>query len=114
MQTLERQKSSLTLPILWKCFGVVSVKTMLFATLRSKYKTRELTVTCDGTIHNLFENISKILGPEFIDDIYDKRKGKVRDDMIIMVNGRNIKDLKGKITLKDKDVIAIFPPLAGG
>jgi molybdopterin converting factor small subunit len=31
-----------------------------------------------------------------------------------MVNGRNIKDLKGEIILKDNDVIAIFPPLAGG
>jgi molybdopterin converting factor small subunit len=32
-----------------------------------------------------------------------------------MINGRNIKDLKKEeITLKDNDVIAIFPPLAGG
>ncbi len=62
----------------------------------------------------MIENASKILGPEFVDDVYDKKRGKVRDDMIIMVNGRNIKDLEGEITLKDNDVIAIFPPLAGG
>jgi molybdopterin synthase sulfur carrier subunit len=93
---------------------VASVKIMLFATLRSKYKTRELTVTCDGTLLNLMENASKILGSEFIVDVYNRKKGKVRDDMIIMVNGRNIKDLKGEIILKDNDVIAIFPPLAGG
>jgi molybdopterin synthase sulfur carrier subunit len=93
---------------------LVSVKITLFATLRSKYKTRELAVTCDGTLLNMLENASKILGPEFVDDVYDKKRGKVRDDMIIMVNGRNIKDLKGEITLKENDVIAIFPPLAGG
>lgn len=93
---------------------MASVKIMLFATLRSKYKTRELTVKCDGTLLNLVENASKILGPEFIADVYDSKKGKVRDDMIIMVNGRNIKDLKAEVTLKDNDVIAIFPPLAGG
>ncbi len=93
---------------------MVSVKIMLFATLRSKYKTRELTVACDGTLLNMIENASKILGPEFVDDVYDKKRGKIRDDMIIMVNGRNIKDLEGEITLKDNDVIAIFPPLAGG
>jgi len=87
---------------------------MLFATLRSKYKTRELTVACDGTLLNMIENASKILGPEFVDDVYDKKRGKIRDDMIFMVNGRNIKDLEGEITLKDNDVIAIFPPLAGG
>jgi len=94
--------------------ALVSVKILLFATLRSKYKTRELTVTCDGTLLNMIENASKTLGPEFIDDVYDRNRGKVRDDMIIMVNGRNIKDLKGEITLKDNDVVAIFPPLAGG
>jgi molybdopterin synthase sulfur carrier subunit len=93
---------------------LVSVKIMLFATLRSKYKTRELTVACNGTLLNMIENASKILGPEFVDDVYDKKRGKIRDDMIIMVNGRNIKDLEGEITLKDNDVIAIFPPLAGG
>jgi len=93
---------------------LVSVKIMLFATLRSKYKTRELTVACDGTLLNMIENASKILGPEFVDDVYDKKRGKIRDDMIFMVNGRNIKDLEGEITLKDNDVIAIFPPLAGG
>lgn len=93
---------------------MVSVKIMLFATLRSKYKTRELTVACNGTLLNMIENASKILGPEFVDDVYDKKRGKIRDDMIIMVNGRNIKDLEGEITLKDNDVIAIFPPLAGG
>jgi molybdopterin converting factor small subunit len=60
------------------------------------------------------ENASKILGREFIADLYDNKKEKVRDDMIIMINGRNIKDLKRQITLKDNDVMAIFPPLAGG
>ncbi|MGC8998379.1 MAG: MoaD/ThiS family protein [Candidatus Bathyarchaeia archaeon] len=94
--------------------ALVSVKIILFATLRGKYKTRELAVTCNGTLQNMIENASKILGPEFVDDVYDKKRGKVRDDMIIMVNGRNIKDLEGEITLKDNDVIAIFPPLAGG
>ncbi|MBS7620534.1 MoaD/ThiS family protein [Candidatus Bathyarchaeota archaeon] len=93
---------------------MVSVKILLFATLRSKYKTRELAVECDGTLLNMIENASKILGLEFIDDVYDRKEGKVRDDMIIMVNGRNIKDLKREITLKDNDVVAVFPPLAGG
>lgn len=92
----------------------VSVKILLFATLRNKYKTRELTVSCDGTLLGMIESASKLLGPEFVDDVYDRKRGKARDDMIIMVNGRNIKDLKGEITLKDNDVVAIFPPLAGG
>lgn len=91
-----------------------SAKIILFAAIREKYKTRELSVDCDGTILNLIENASKILGQEFIDDVYDKKNGKLRDDMIIMINGRNVKDLEGELEIKDGDVLAIFPPIAGG
>ncbi|MEM1514964.1 MAG: MoaD/ThiS family protein [Thermoproteota archaeon] len=92
----------------------VSVKILLFATFRNKYCTKELVVNCDGSIKNLIESASKVLGEDFFDDIYDKEREKIRDDIIFMVNDRNIKDLKGDIELKDYDVIAIFPPLAGG
>jgi molybdopterin synthase sulfur carrier subunit len=92
----------------------VSVKILLFATFRKKYGSREITVKCDGTIRSLIEEASKILGEEFLNDVYDGERRKVRDDLIFTVNGRNIKDLKGDITLKDQDVVAIFPPLAGG
>ncbi|MEM2939558.1 MAG: MoaD/ThiS family protein [Candidatus Bathyarchaeia archaeon] len=91
-----------------------SVKIKLFATLRKKYGVKEVYVECDGTIKDLIENASKILGEEFFNDIYDKERNKVRDDRIFTVNGRNIKDFKGNIEIKDDDVIAIFPPLAGG
>jgi MoaD family protein len=92
----------------------VSVKLKLFATLRKNYGVKELDVECDGTIFNLIENASKILGRSFFDDIYDKNQGKVRDNIIFMINGRNIKDLGEKIKLTDNDVVAIFPPIAGG
>ena len=92
----------------------VSVKILLFATFRKKYGSREVTVECDGTIKGLIEGASKILGEEFLSDVYDRDRGKVRDDLIFTINGRNIKDLKGDIMLKDQDVVAIFPPLAGG
>ncbi|MEM3716418.1 MAG: MoaD/ThiS family protein [Candidatus Bathyarchaeia archaeon] len=92
----------------------VSVKILLFATFRKKYGVKELTVSCDGTIRGLIESASKILGEDFLSDVYDEGRGKVRDDLIFAVNGRNIKDLGGNIKLKDQDVVSIFPPLAGG
>lgn len=92
----------------------VSVKILLFATLREKYHLKELMVECDGSLKGLIESASKILGEEFLNDVYDKERGKIREDIIFMINGRNIKDLKGNIELKDLDAIAIFPPLAGG
>lgn len=92
----------------------VSVKLALFATLRRKYKVKELTVECDGTLEDLIDKASKVLGPEFVNDVYDKARGKLREDIIFMINGRNVKDLKGEVKVRDKDSIAIFPPIAGG
>lgn len=92
----------------------ISAKILLFATLRKKYGAKSLNVKCDGSVRNLIENASKILGSSFLDDVFDKGHDKRRGDMIFMINGRNIKDLKGKIEIKDGDEIAIFPPLAGG
>ena len=90
-----------------------TVKVRLFATLRKKYGVKELTVKCDGTLRGAIENASKIIGEGFLREIYDENRGKVKENMIIMINGRNIKDLK-EIKIKDGDIIAIFPPLAGG
>ena len=90
-----------------------TVKVRLFATLRKKYGVKELTVKCDGTLREVIENASKIIGRGFLREIYDENQGKVKENMIIMINGRNIRDLK-EIKIKDGDIIAIFPPLAGG
>jgi molybdopterin converting factor small subunit len=92
----------------------VLVKIMLFATLRKKYRVKELNVKCDGTIFNLIENASKILGESFFDDVYDRNQGKVRENIIFMINGRDIRNLEGKIKVNNNDIIAIFPPIAGG
>lgn len=41
--------------------------------------------------------------------------GKLRDYVKLLVNGHNIQFLNGLDTvLKDGDVIAVFPPVAGG
>ena len=73
----------------------VSAKTLQFATLHKKYKTKSLTVKCEGSLRNLIENASKILGSSFLDDIFDKGCDEIMEDIIFVINGRNIKDLKG-------------------
>ena len=69
----------------------VSDKTLLFVTLRKKYGAKGLTVKCVGSMRNLIENVSKILGLSFLDDIFDKGQDEIRGDMIFVINGRNIK-----------------------
>ena len=92
----------------------VKVRILLFATLREKYGVREFEVKCDGTVRNLIENAAKVLDKGFLDDVYDVSRNRVREDLIYTINGRNIKDITGKVEIKEGDKIAIFPPLAGG
>jgi len=93
---------------------MAKVKIKLYATFRAKYGLKEIEIRCDGTINNLLKNAGKMLGKKFIGEIYDTKKENFRDDRIITINGRNIKDIKKTIILKDGDEIAIFPPIAGG
>ncbi len=87
------------------------VKIALFATLREKFGVKEIEVECED-FESAIANASKILGEDFYYEVFNE-KGEIRDDRIITINGRNVKDLE-KIELKDGDRIAIFPPIAGG
>ncbi len=87
------------------------VKIKIFATLRERYGRGEVEVECDGTLRDAVEKAAKVLGPEFVSEVF--RDGKPRDDRIILVNGRHIQFLP-EIRLKDGDVIVVFPPIAGG
>ncbi len=93
---------------------MVDVKIRLFATLRDTYRLKEIDLSCDGTVEGLVASAGRALGKAFADDIYDPKKGTFRNDRIVTVNGRNIKDIKTAIILKDGDEIAIFPPIGGG
>ncbi|WP_456327700.1 MoaD/ThiS family protein [Archaeoglobus sp.] len=84
------------------------VKVQLFATLR-KYG-KEFEVEGDS-LEEVLKNLAKKIGEDFYREVFDEN-GNIRNDRIITVDGRNIKDEKPK--LKEGSVIAIFPPIAGG
>jgi len=88
---------------------LVKVRIELFATLREKFG-RCIEVECNGSLEDCFIQASKQLGEEFLDEVI--KDGKLRDDRIITVNGRNVKDEIRELI--DGDVIAVFPPIAGG
>ena len=92
----------------------VSARILLFATLRKRFGVKELSVKCNGTLRGLIESVSKVLGQDFLNEIYNGESGKIKRNIILMINGRNIKDLREDIRIKDHDIIAVFPPLAGG
>ena len=54
-------------------------------------------------------------GDSLEDSLFDRKKGTLQQYILILVNGRNILFLNGRDTLlKEGDVIAISPPIAGG
>ncbi len=87
------------------------VKIELYATLRDKYG-KVIEVECDGTLRGAFVAAAEKLGKEFLDEIFDE-DGNFRNDRIITVNGRNIKDEMIE-KLEEGARIAVFPPVAGG
>lgn len=89
----------------------MKVRIEFYATLREKFG-KSIEVDCDGTLRGAFISASKLLGREFLDEVFDER-GYYRGDRIITVNGRNIKDEMIEV-LKEGDRIAVFPPVAGG
>ncbi len=86
----------------------MKIKVQLFATLRRFGKEFEVE---GDSLEDALRNLADKLGEDFYKEIFDE-KGRIRDDRIITVDGRNIKDERPK--LKDGSVIAIFPPIAGG
>lgn len=76
---------------------------------------KELTVTLnEGTVKDLLKQLSDDQGPQFRHTVFNEQ-GNIRRYIKLLVNGRGIHVLQGlKTPLADGDVIAIFPPVAGG
>ncbi|MEM4155839.1 MAG: MoaD family protein [Archaeoglobaceae archaeon] len=89
----------------------MKVRIEFYATLRERFG-KSIEVECNGTLRDAFLSASKILGEEFLKEVFDEN-GSYRVDRIITVNGRNIKDELIE-NLKEGDRIAVFPPVAGG
>jgi molybdopterin converting factor small subunit len=80
----------------------------LFANLRKIAETKELSVqgtSLSGVLNELVKGIPTLDGV-ILDD------GQIRPHFVITINGHNTVDLNVIVT--EQDIIAIFPPIAGG
>lgn len=92
---------------------MVKVKVKFFASLRDKYKVREVEVDCDGGLESFMRSLdSKVRGVKR--DLFDDEKKTVKDDVVFLLNGVNVKTMKEPLRFKDGDLVSIFPPIAGG
>jgi molybdopterin synthase sulfur carrier subunit len=76
---------------------------------------QQLSVSLAGhTVDDLLQQLCKERGEQFRNAVFDE-KGNLRSYIKLLVNGRGLHLLQGlKTVLADGDVIAIFPPVAGG
>lgn len=88
------------------------MKVSFHATIRDAAGTSDIQIHA-RTLGELIESLGSRFGRKLKDMLI--QDGKLRDDVVILVNGQNISHHKGLNTdLKDEDEVAIFPPVSGG
>ncbi len=80
----------------------------LYANLRKLAGTKELSITGStiGAVMNVLVGQYPALEGVILEN------GQVRPHVVITVNGHNVSNLDASVS--EQDVIAIFPPIAGG
>ena len=80
----------------------------LNANLRKLAGTKELSIT-GGTVGAVLNELVK-RHPPVGDVIFEN--GELRQHIVVTLNGHNTVDLETLLT--EQDIVAIFPPIAGG
>jgi len=81
----------------------------LFANFREAAGVKEVEIEA-SSVRELLEKLAKRF-PKLESLFYEK--GRVKDYVNIMVNGKNVRR-ELNYPLKDDDEVAIFPPVSGG
>ena len=78
-------------------------------------REEEVELSLESTIYALLRRLSEVYGAVFEKEVFEDNRENIRDDVIVTVNGKAIKQLDGVNTkLKVGDVVALLPIFAGG
>lgn len=85
----------------------------LFSFLQQAAETPALDVEARD-VRDLLRAVARASGPELTSRLFTP-EGRLRPEIQVLVNGRNIRYLQGEDTpLKSGDRVALIPPAAGG
>lgn len=94
--------------------GWIQITVKLFSLMRLKFGFLSQTLDCEPTFEGFLIGCEQKFGREFVTTFYDLETHSLRDKFTLLINGTNLQFLPTPLSLKDHDVIAIFPPAAGG
>jgi molybdopterin synthase sulfur carrier subunit len=93
----------------------LAVTVKFFAGFREAAGKEQEKVEGVTDVSSLLEELVRKFGKKMLVQLYEPGTRKLRGIVHVLVNGRSINLLEGlKTPLKDGDVVAIFPPVAGG
>jgi len=91
------------------------MKLRFFATYRDITGSKEIDIPAPPDVWSLLTLLSERYGKSFIKEALNPDGSEMGDNVIILVNGRNIFYMEDVNTpLTDTDVVSIFPLIAGG
>lgn len=89
------------------------MRVLFFSLVRQLTGEKEISVAEVRSVRELLEELSQRYGPAFRQELFPG--GQASSEHIIMINGRHMAHTGGLDTpLKDRDVVTIFPMIAGG
>jgi molybdopterin synthase sulfur carrier subunit len=95
--------------------GGLAVTVKFFAGFREAAGKDQEKVEGVADVGSLLDELVRKFGKKMRMQLYEPGTRKILGTTHILVNGRSINLLEGlKTPLKDGDVVAIFPPVAGG
>lgn len=93
----------------------MTVIVKFFANFREITGKEQESVKGVGNISSLLNELVRKFGNKLAKQLYSPGAQELLESVNILVNGRGISFLRGLNTsLKDGDVVAIFPPVSGG
>jgi molybdopterin synthase sulfur carrier subunit len=94
--------------------SLATVTVRFFATVREITGAKSIEIEASD-IKDLLNKLGQTYGKTFTNAVIDPGSGQLKRFYSCMVNGKRIELIEGYQTkLKDKDVVALFPPVGGG
>jgi len=93
----------------------MAIVVKFFASFREATGVGEVAIPAASNVGGLLDELVGRFGERLTSQLYHPKTKRLLETVNILVNGRGINLLEGLDTsLKNGDVVAIFPPVSGG